>query len=194
MRKGEALALRWDDVDFEAARLRIGRTRTRVAGIGVMETPTKTKGSARTIPPTVSVHAALLRHRRQQEAEAEAAGPAWKAEGYVFSTPTGEGLDPRNALRWWHRLTEQASLGKRRMHAGRHTAATLLLDAGVPLEVVSSILGHSGIAITADTCARVLEDASAGRSPPSTSTPWPPSGSHSGSQPPRTRSDTTGEV
>ncbi len=45
------------------------------------------------------------------------------------------------------------------MHAGRHTAATLLLGAGVPLEVVSAILGHSGIAITADTYARVLEDA-----------------------------------
>jgi len=159
VRKGEALALRWDDIDFEGSRLRIERTRTRVHGIGVMETKTKTKGSERTIPLTVTVHAALLRHRTQQEAEADAAGPAWKAEGYVFSTPTGEGLDPRNALRWWHRLTEQAGLGKRRMHAGRHTAATLLLGAGVPLEVVSAILGHSGIAITADTYARVLEDA-----------------------------------
>jgi len=159
VRKGEALALRWDDIDFEGSRLRIERTRTRVAGIGVMETKTKTKGSERTIPLTVTVNAALRRHRTQQRAEARFAGPAWKAEGYVFCTPTGEGLDPRNALRWWHRLTEQAGLGKRRMHAGRHTAATLLLGAGVPLEVVSAILGHSGIAITADTYARVLEDA-----------------------------------
>lgn len=159
VRKGEALALRWDDIDFEGSRLRIERTRTRVAGVGVMETKTKTRGSERTIPLTVTVHAALLRHRKLQGAEARFAGPAWKGEGYVFCTPTGEGLDPRNALRWWHRLTEQAGLGKRRMHAGRHTAATLLLGAGVPLEVVSAILGHSGIAITADTYARVLEDA-----------------------------------
>jgi integrase len=77
----------------------------------------------------------------------------------VFTTPLGMALDPRNALRWWHGLCEGAGLGRRRFHASRHTAATLLLDRGVPLEVVSAILGHASLAITADVYARVTLDA-----------------------------------
>jgi len=70
--------------------------------------------------------------------------------GWVFTTPFVMPLDPRNALRWWHTLCERAGLGKRRFHASRHTAATLL-DRGAPLEVVSAILGHASLAITAYT-------------------------------------------
>jgi len=49
-----------------------------------------------------------------------------KENGWVFTTPLGMPLDPRNALRWWHALCERAGLGRRRFHASRHTAATLL--------------------------------------------------------------------
>jgi len=77
----------------------------------------------------------------------------------VFTTPQGGPVDPRNAVRWWHALTIGAGVGRRRFHASRHTAATLLLDAGVPLEVVSAILGHASLAITADVYVRVTSDA-----------------------------------
>jgi len=58
-------------------------------------------------------------------------------------------------LRWWHDLTMRAGVGRRRFHASRHTAATLMLNAGVPLEVVSETLGHAGLAITKDVYAKV---------------------------------------
>jgi len=50
-------------------------------------------------------------------------------------------------------------VGRRRFHASRHTAASLLLDRGVPLEVVSAILGHASLSVTADVYARVSMDA-----------------------------------
>ena len=53
----------------------------------------------------------------------------------------------------------RAGVGRRRFHASRHTAASLLLDSGVPLEVVSAVLGHASLAITADVYARVSMDA-----------------------------------
>ena len=103
---------------------------------------------------------ALREHRRRQAEERLKAGPAWQESGWVFATPLGTPLDPRNALRWWHGLTEHAGVGRRRFHACRtHTAASLLLDSGVPLEVVSAVLGHASLAITADVYARITMDA-----------------------------------
>jgi len=88
-----------------------------------------------------------------------AAGPDWVDTGHVFATEVGRPLDPRNVLRFWHRLTERAGVGRHRLHAARHTCATVLLEQGVALEVVSAVLGHASLAITADVYARVRMDA-----------------------------------
>jgi integrase len=77
----------------------------------------------------------------------------------VFTTELGTPIDPRNLNRWWNALLKKAGFGPRRFHASRHTAATLLLDSGVPLEVVSAILGHATLAVTSDIYAKVTEDA-----------------------------------
>ncbi len=73
----------------------------------------------------------------------------------VFATPIGTRYHGKNAWDWWNRLTVRAGVGRRRFHATRHTAATLMLNAGVRLEVVSETLGHSGFAITKDIYAKV---------------------------------------
>lgn len=160
LRKGEALALRWDDVvdlDDENAAVIVSASLSRVKGEGLVRGATKTVGSARTVPLVEPALSALRAHRRAQAAERLAA-EVWIDEGIVFATEHGQYFDPRNALRLWHEWTEAAGLGKCRMHASRHTAATLLLEAGVPLEVVSAALGHSSIQITADAYARVSAD------------------------------------
>jgi integrase len=77
----------------------------------------------------------------------------------VFTSESGRRLGGRQALKVWHGWTEAAGLGRRRFHASRHTAATLMLQRGVPLEVVSAILGHASLAITSDIYARVGADA-----------------------------------
>jgi len=158
LRRGEALALRWDGIDLDDRALRIEGSLTR-AGSSVVHSEGKTASSNRTIPLIDPLPTVLIRHRARQSAERLAAGELWNDGGWVFTTELGTALDPSNAYHWWQRLTERAGIGRRRMHAARHTAATLMLDQGVPLELVSAVLGHAGLAITADVYARPTADA-----------------------------------
>jgi integrase len=73
--------------------------------------------------------------------------------------PNGQPLDPRNFLRHFHELCDRAGVPRRRFHALRHGAATMMLAEGVPLEVISRILGHGGIQITSDVYAHVQRHA-----------------------------------
>jgi integrase len=140
LRQGETIRLRWDDVDLENATLTV--------------TDAKTDAGRRTIALPGFVVSALRSHQRAQRVERMAAA-VWRDPDLVFASTTGTPLDSRNLLRWWHDLTVRAGVGRRRFHASRHTAATLMLNAGVPLEVVSKTLGHAGLAITADVYAKV---------------------------------------
>jgi integrase len=159
LRRGESLALRWQDIDLEGGTLTVSGTLSRVSGVGVVHTTPKTVAGGRTIPLVGQCVPALRAHKSRQATERLAAGSAWNDGGWVFTTELGTVVDPSNALHWWYRLTERAGVGRRRLHASRHTAATLMLDRGVPLEVVSAVLGHTGLAITADVYARPTADA-----------------------------------
>ena len=160
LRRGEVLALRWEDIDLDSAEptVSISGTLSRVAGSGLVVGPTKTAGSEGTIPLVEPALSALREHRRRQSRERLAAD-VWVDPAIVFATPVGTWVDPRNALRLWHSWTAAAGLGTRRMHASRHTCATVMLSNGVPLEVVSAVLRHSSIRMTADAYARVGADA-----------------------------------
>lgn len=140
LRRGEALRLRWKDIDLQAGTLTV--------------TQAKTDAGRRTIAlPSFAVKA-LNGHQAKQRKERMAAAH-WDDPEVVFASSIGTPLEPRNVLRWWHDLTTRAGVGRRRFHAARHTAATLMLNNGVPLEVVSKTLGHAGLAITADVYAKV---------------------------------------
>jgi integrase len=157
LRRGEVLALKWDGVDLKAKTLTVEGTFTR--GNTVYYSTPKTASGARTIPLVGDLAAILRQHRKDQAVERLAAGELWQDGGWVFATEIGTPIDPSNAYHWWQRLTERAGIGRRRMHAARHTTATLMLDRGVPLELVSAVLGHKGYAITADVYARPTADA-----------------------------------
>jgi integrase len=157
LRKGEALALRWDAIDLDQGRLSVVATIDRVRGGGLVIGEPKTARSRRTVPlPGVCLEA-LREHRRRQVGERLSAGPAWHEDDFVFTTPIGTPLDGRNVTRWFHELCAKAQIERRRFHALRHSAATLMLAQGVPLEVISRTLGHAGYAITADVYAHVGE-------------------------------------
>jgi integrase len=156
LRKGEALALRWEDVDTDAGTLTVRGTLKRRPGVGlVLDTP-KTERGRRTIPlPTICL-TVLRDHRRRQLEDRLAAGELWQDRGHIFATPVGTPVDPDNLTKQFHALCEQAGIARRRFHALRHSAATLMLAMGTPLEVISKTLGHAGYAITADVYARVV--------------------------------------
>jgi integrase len=140
LRQGEALNLRWSDIDLDASILRVVKAKTD-AGVRQLSLPD-------------FAVAALRRHRAAQRLE-QIAATRWDDPGLVFTTSVGSRIHSRNALHWWHDLTVRAGVGRRRFHASRHTAATLMLNNGVPLEVVSATLGHAGLAITSDIYAKV---------------------------------------
>lgn len=96
----------------------------------------------------------------RQAAERLRAGSVWTDTGYVFTTEFGEPCDPRNALRALKVAATTAELGNVGLHTLRHSAASVMLSAGVPLKGVFDLLGHSGISVTADVYGHVSPDVS----------------------------------
>lgn len=97
-------------------------------------------------------------HSDRQGFDRNKAGTAWKGNEWdlVFTTEVGTGIEPRNINRQFALFLEKAGLPGIRFHDTRHTAAVLMLAQGIPLKVVSSILGHSKISTTADVYGHVL--------------------------------------
>jgi len=149
LRRGEALALRTSDVDLTSGVLRVRGTLARVDGRLVIGPP-KTERSVRDVPLFPSAVTALKALRKAQVAERLHAGSAWVDSGHVFTTELGTPVDPRNALRALTTAATAAGLPGIGLHTLRHTAATTMLEAGVPLRTVSEILGHSSVAVTGD--------------------------------------------
>lgn len=149
LRKGEALGLRWSEVDFDAAQIRVTGTLARVGGALTRQEP-KTSKSRRSVPLVPEAIEALRDQRVRQAKERLAAGEAWTDSGYVFTTEAGTPVDPRNALRWFYLVRDRAGIDAGSLHSFRHAAASVLLSNGVPMPVVSDVLGHSSISITVD--------------------------------------------
>ncbi|MFG3112979.1 tyrosine-type recombinase/integrase [Streptomyces sp. NPDC048197] len=161
LRQGEALGLKWEDVDFEAGVIlvRRGRLRPRYKhGCGNRcgrkpgycpqkinirrETKdTKTRAGKRPIGVPEELLKLLRRHKEQQERERALARDLWVEKGYVFTSPTGEPLNPNTDFHRWKDLLKAAKVRDGRLHAARHTAATVLLILGVPDAVVDRIMG-----------------------------------------------------
>lgn len=158
LRLGELLGLRWSDVDLEARQLTVRRALTRADGGGWTFDEPKTARSRRTVMlPAVAVDG-LRRQRARQAEERLAAGAAWQdQDGLVFTDALGRPLQPSAVSHAFRDAAERLGLPVR-LHDLRHTAASLLLAAGVPLKVVSETLGHSSIAITADVYSHVTPD------------------------------------
>lgn len=158
MRRGEALALKWSDVDFEAHTLSIRGTLARVDGALTVSEP-KTERSRRVLPLSPAVSRLLEAHRRAQRVERMRAANIWTETGHVFTTETGKPVDPRNVFRALQAAAKKAKLEGIGLHTLRHSAATAMLENGVNLKAVSAFLGHSSIAITGDIYGHVTDDA-----------------------------------
>jgi integrase len=157
LRKGEALGLHWQDIDFEGRKLRVRLQLQRINKALVLTVP-KTEKSQRELTIDERALAALREHRTRQLEERMAAGSVWQDTGLVFTTMVGSAVDPRNAKRVLDRLLTKAKLPHSRLHDLRHQFASNMLACGVDLKIVSDCLGHSKIGITADTYAHVSQD------------------------------------
>jgi integrase len=150
MRRGELLALHWEDVDLDKGVLQIRGTLRRTREGLKIGTP-KTAASRRKLVLSSSSVAALRRHRARQQEERQAAGDLWQDFGLVFPNLLGRPMEPRCLLSDVYRpLLERAGLPPVTFHTLRHTAATLLLAEGEHPKVVQELLGHAQVSITLD--------------------------------------------
>jgi integrase len=156
LRRGEALGLKWTDLDEDKGLLHVRRQLKREEGVLVVA-DTKTSRSRRTINLPTAMLSALQAHRERQETRSKALGHAWVNTGFIFTSDIGTPFEPRNLHREFKKICLDAGLGDWHPHELRHSAASLMLAHGVKLQVVSELLGHSSIRMTADVYGHILD-------------------------------------
>jgi integrase len=159
-RRGEALGLRWEDIDIEAGTITIRRSLIAVNGELYLSDP-KTKRGNRTIALDAVTLEALKSHAAHQADERAEWDEAWVDSGYVFTRENGEALHPYAISKMFRELVKAAALPAIPLHSLRHTYATLALSSGVNPRIVSGRLGHSTVALTLDIYSHVLPQADA---------------------------------
>jgi integrase len=149
LRRGEALALRWEHLNLADGTLKVAATLSRV-GEQLVITEPKSARSRRTVPLSPGIVALLKAQRATQVAEHLHAGSRWTDSGLVFTTEFGTPVEPRNILRTIENAAAKAGIEDVGVHTLRHSAAVAWLEAGVHIKAVADLLGHSSIAITGD--------------------------------------------
>ncbi len=167
LRQGEALGLKWADVDLDKGTLRIRRGRLRPkyvhgcdgtcgrkAGycrqrkqIRADTGDTKSRAGKRVIGLPDPLIALFRVHKRKQDAERATARQLWHDEGWVFAKLDGRPLNPNTDYHEWKSLLTEAGLRDARLHDARHTAATVLLLLGVPTATAMALMGWSSAAM-----------------------------------------------
>lgn len=176
MRRGEVCGLRWDDLDPRACVITVKQQLTERSGdnstcpfCGLnhqglrFATPKTESGEFRKIELDQVTAGVLLHHQVQQGLEKIAWGDAYADHGLVFCREDGNPLSPGNVTELFHKLTDsvrmpdESRLRRVRLHDLRHGQASLMLAAGVDMNIISKRLGHARSSFTADTYAHMLD-------------------------------------
>ena len=149
MRRGEALGLRWGDVDLSAGRCRVTQTVIQVRSAVAISQP-KTSTGRRSISLDSATVAVLREHRHRMLEQRLLVGPVFRDADLVFHQSDGDCLHPEAVSGVFVRRVQRYGLSRLTLHGLRHTWATLALEQGVHPRVVQERLGHANIAITLD--------------------------------------------
>lgn len=148
-RRGEICGLADADVDADRAAVTVNVALVQVGGKLVWSRP-KSRAGERVVGLDRGTVEAVRAHRTLLKRERLATGEAWADSGRMFTDELGEPLHPDYISRRFRELAAEAGLPVIKFHAARHTAATLALEAGVDIKIVSGELGHSTTRITQD--------------------------------------------
>lgn len=153
LRQGEALALRWSDIDLDKGTLRVSRQLQRVRRdgdkSGTLEFSEPKNASRRTVGLPRRAVSALRSHRKRQLEDQLRAGALWQDSGLVFTNLTGGPLDAQNIVnRHFKPLLRRAGLSAIRFHDLRHSCLSLLAQRGEPIRDLQALAGHATAAFT----------------------------------------------
>ena len=158
LRQGEALALKWSDIDFENKKITVNKTAARIKEKQILQTP-KTKNSKRVIsidPATLSI---LKGWKKDQIKIYFKNGKHFKGdENFIFTNQRGEWVHIHNFIRYFKRFIADHKFKPITPHGLRHTHASLLFSAGVEPKNISDRLGHSTVQITLDLYTHITEE------------------------------------
>jgi len=158
LRQGEALALKWSDIDFENKKITVNKTAVRIEGKQRLQTP-KTKNSKRVIsidPTTLSI---LKSWKKDQMKIYFKNGKHFEGDNnFIFTNQRGEWVHIHNFIRYFKRFIADHKLKPITPHGLRHTHASLLFSAGVEPKNISDRLGHSTVQITLDLYTHITEE------------------------------------
>jgi integrase len=164
LRRGEIAALRWRNVNLDAAQLAVTESAEQTSA-GVRYKKPKS-GKGRAVALSARVVNELRSHRVKQTQELLLLGIPLTDDAFVVAQADGSPLQPRTITHQWHQLlANNRALPRIRFHDLRHAHATHMLSSGVHPKIASERLGHSKVGITMDVYAHVLpgmqEDAAA---------------------------------
>lgn len=158
LRRGEIAGLRWVDVDIDAKTLSIANNRVDAGGKAVENDP-KSAMSRRTLPLPDRLVSVLRAAKTRQAAERLSTGPSYRSGEYVVSNEIDDPYHPQVLSRYWQDAVNSAGLRPIKLHAARHTAATAMHLAGVPVAVIAAWIGHKDASLTMRLYAHSQDDA-----------------------------------
>lgn len=161
LRRGELLALRWSEIDFERGTLQVNHSLTHTKKYGLQLTAPKTESSRRTVSIPRYLLEEMKRYKHHKNQERIQADELWEGgeHFFLFSTWNGKPFYPSTPRTWWSRFIKRTNFKYIRLHDLRHTAATLLINEGEHAKNISARLGHADIKTTLNIYSHYLQEA-----------------------------------
>ena len=148
MRRGEALGLEYNDIDFSNSVLTIKRTSNYRKGFGVYTDTPKTETSYRSLYIQPKIIELIKQLQAEQQEQANKCGDLWVQSDRLFVTWCGKPMHPNTPYTWLQRFCERENVSFKGLHSFRHFVATQLLANGIDVKSVSAMLGHSQTSTT----------------------------------------------
>lgn len=156
LRLGEALALKWSDIDFDKRTVNVSRTivyvKDRIKNDGskiIVDQPSTKNGMSRTIYLSDMAIKALADLKKEV---------GYDPNGYIIQTKNGTIMYPADAYKTFQRILKRANIEQCGVHALRHSFVSLMINNGIPVTMVSKMVGHSNVGITMNIYTHLLEE------------------------------------